>query len=297
MDNSPVVPIKIKEGFVGQQMVVLSPDKMKMAKENMLFGYLYPTAVGYYPRASHHDRERPNGSEQYILLYCVGGQGWIEMDGNEIELHANTFYIIPKGLPHHYGSSEKEPWSIYWIHFSGEQAAQFYRRFEVNAGKEAIYIAYKEAWLEEFYSLMASLEDEISSEAAEFIYIKTVKLLSDLIYHDKSQQLAEDDAISASVSYMKKHLKENIQVQELAAQQNLSVSHFSSLFRKKTGFSPIQFFINLKLQKACQFLYFTPLSMKEICQEVGFDDPFYFSRIFKKQMGQAPSDYRKQYKG
>lgn len=297
MDNSPVFQRKVKEGFVGQKMVVLSPDKQKKAIENPLFGHLYPTAVGYYPKASHHDRERLKGSEQYILLYCVGGQGWIALNNQEIILNANTFYIIPKGVPHHYGSSGKDPWSIYWMHFLGDQSSLFYRRFELSTGEGAKNIAYKEARLEEFHYLMSSLEDDISSEVAEIIYVKTFSLISSFLYEDISLRPAKDDVISSSINYMKEHLKESLQVNDLAAERNLSVSHFSYLFRRKTGFSPIQFFINLRLQKACQQLYFTSFSIKEICQEVGFDDPYYFSRIFKKQMGQSPTDYRKQYKG
>ena len=57
-----------------------------------------------------------------------------------------------------------------------------------------------------------------------------------------------------------------------------------------------KYFSNLKIQKSCQYLYFTDLSIKEICREVGFDDPYYFSRMFKKLMGMAPSKYKALYK-
>jgi AraC-like DNA-binding protein len=81
-------------------------------------------------------------------------------------------------------------------------------------------------------------------------------------------------------------------LEEIARQVNLSPSHFSFIFKKKTGFSPIEYFNHLKIQKACQYLLFTDLRIKEISSELGIDDQYYFSRLFTKVMGFAPNDYR-----
>lgn len=69
-------------------------------------------------------------------------------------------------------------------------------------------------------------------------------------------------------------------------------AHFSVTFKKKTGFSPIEYFNHLKMQKASQYLLFTNLRIKEIAQEVGIEDPYYFSRLFTKIMGISPVHYR-----
>jgi AraC-like DNA-binding protein len=96
---------------------------------------------------------------------------------------------------------------------------------------------------------------------------------------------------------MKAHLNGILTIEVLANQACYSISRYSELFKQKTGYSPIQFFIRLKIQKSCEYLYFTNLNIKEICKEVGFDDPYYFSRMFKKQIGVSPSEYRKKKKG
>jgi AraC-like DNA-binding protein len=70
------------------------------------------------------------------------------------------------------------------------------------------------------------------------------------------------------------------------------VSHYSSLFKKKTGFSPIDYFNHLKIQKACQYLQFTQLRIREIALKVGISDPLYFSRLFTQTMGYSPKEYR-----
>ena len=60
----------------------------------------------------------------------------------------------------------------------------------------------------------------------------------------------------------------------------------------KTGFSPIEYFNHLKVQKACQYLLFTDLRVKEIADKLGIEDPYYFSRMFSKLMGMSPGTYR-----
>jgi AraC family transcriptional regulator of arabinose operon len=293
MDN---ITIKIEEGFVGQKMIVLPPDRKKLIIKNPLSRYLYPTAIGFYPNASYHDRERKDGSEQYILLYCIDGKGWIKIENEEHILSPNTVFIIPKNIPHHYGSSQKEPWSIYWVHFSGEQAELLYARYAALTGKTVSDVAFTESRIELFDKLVVSLEDDFTGVELETIYIKLLQFIASFIYADGNNTSLENDVIASSVSLMKSNIKKNYQVIDLAAHVHYSVSHYSELFRRKTGFSPIQYFIQLKIQKSCQYLYFTKMNIKEICREVGFDDPYYFSRMFKKQLGQSPLQYRKAHK-
>ncbi|MGE7057069.1 helix-turn-helix domain-containing protein, partial [Paenibacillus glucanolyticus] len=77
----------------------------------------------------------------------------------------------------------------------------------------------------------------------------------------------------------------------------LSVPHFTFRFKEATGYSPIDYYLRLKIQLACQHLDLTGQSIKEISHRLGFQDPYYFSRLFKKIMGKSPSDYRDTRKG
>jgi len=91
---------------------------------------------------------------------------------------------------------------------------------------------------------------------------------------------------------MHEHIDKLLSLGEIAGAVNLSQSHVTTLFKKKTGFSLIEYFNQLKTQKACQYLLFTDLRVNEIASKLGFDDPYYFTRMFTKVIGVSPVKYR-----
>ena len=72
----------------------------------------------------------------------------------------------------------------------------------------------------------------------------------------------------------------------------ISSSHFFALFKSATGYAPKEFFIRMRMQHACQMLTARTASVKEVAIALGYDDQFYFSRLFKSVIGIAPRDYR-----
>jgi transcriptional regulator GlxA family with amidase domain len=101
------------------------------------------------------------------------------------------------------------------------------------------------------------------------------------------------ERIRRSIDYMAEHLDQPLQVSDLAAVANLCLSHYFALFKRATGSSPIDFFIRLRMIRARQLLETSSLNIKQIAGELGYSDPFYFSRTFKSINGVAPTDYRK----
>jgi transcriptional regulator GlxA family with amidase domain len=98
--------------------------------------------------------------------------------------------------------------------------------------------------------------------------------------------------IEQSIAYMLRHLDEPLQVATLAARASISPSHFFALFKRQIGCAPIDYFIRLRMQHACRLLDETVMSVKEVAATLGYEDPFYFSRIFKSVNRVAPSEYR-----
>lgn len=292
-----VVTKKIKEGFVGQRMIVLPPNVKKQVVKNELIKRCYLTAIGFYPNAVNHDRERKTGSQQYILLYCVEGTGYLHVQGVEIILTPNSYFIIPKNVPHHYRSSIENPWSIYWVHFMGESADLLYQRYAERNQPGKVMIPHEEKRILAFNEIYDLVENSFDIREMEISNIKLLNFISSFIFHKEiNPSLQGSDVITDSINFMKKNLRQNVSLEELADRQHLSISHYCRLFAAKTGRSPHQYFNQLKIWQSCQYLYFSDRNIKEICAELGFDDPYYFSRLFKKLMGISPANYKNQHK-
>jgi AraC-like DNA-binding protein len=111
----------------------------------------------------------------------------------------------------------------------------------------------------------------------------------------KSRQPSQHQAarkIEPSLQHMLQHLTEPLRISKLSALSGVSTSYFFSLFKCATGRAPIDFFIRLRIQRACELLRDRKLSIKEVATALGYDDPFYFSRLFKSVIGVAPRGYR-----
>ena len=98
--------------------------------------------------------------------------------------------------------------------------------------------------------------------------------------------------IEQSIAYMREHLDQPLPVAKLAALANVSPSHFFALFKRRTGCAPMDYFTHLRMQHARQLLGATSASVKEVAAALGYDDPFYFSRVFKLVNHVPPSEYR-----
>lgn len=100
------------------------------------------------------------------------------------------------------------------------------------------------------------------------------------------------EKIRKSIAYMEQHIHCSLQIATLAAVANLSPSHFASLFRRHTGCTPLVYFTRLRMQEARRLLEKNTLSIKEVAVQLGYNDPLYFSRVFKSVNEVSPSDYR-----
>jgi AraC-like DNA-binding protein len=297
MNNITEINKKIKEGFVGQRMIVLPPNIKKSIVNNPLIKNLYLTAIGYYPKAIYHDRERKTGSNQYILLYCIDGEGYIYINDQVYTLKPNTYIIIPKNVGHRYKSSNTNPWSIYWAHFSGLTADALYQRSLEQGALHVHAIPYDTSRIKLFEQVYAILEHSFHEKEMELTNLYLQHFITSLIYYKELNPVTYDtDSVSLSIAYMKNNIQQKLLIEDLATRQGISVSHYSRLFYQKTGSSPINYFNLLKIQASCQHLYFTDRSIKEIAAALGFDDQYYFSRLFSKLIGISPLKYRKTHK-
>jgi AraC-like DNA-binding protein/uncharacterized RmlC-like cupin family protein len=287
---------KKREGFEGQRAIVL-PRKIlaKYCSANPLIAGAYITDIGYYPKAKYHYRERLHGCDQDILIYCQEGAGSVIIKNEEYKIKPGNFFIIPRGVPHEYAADERSPWTIYWAHFRGTNTKAMLDNFLAQNENYFGYVEYQESRTRLFEEMYSNLEMGYSNDNLCYANMCLPHFLSSFIYKENynlSPRKQSKNQINQSIHYMKQHIDEMLSLQEMAASINLSASHFSFVFKKSTGFPPIEYFNHLKVQKACQYLLFTDLRVKEIADKLGIEDSYYFSRMFTKVIGVSPGTYR-----
>ncbi len=288
--------MKKEDGFPGQISFVLPEKIIGLIKGNPLISDLYLTDIGYYPQASHHFRERPSGSTQFILIYCVDGQGEIRIGDTLHPVVADHFFIIPVGLAHAYHSDEKNPWSIYWIHFSGAKAGLFARQACQSLPIDRSKTSRISDRIDLFSEILRILGRGFSVETLEYINLCLNYLLASFTHLSQFRwvkQTRENDPIAQSINFMLENLNKKMKLGDIARETGLSASHYSRLFLNRTGHPPIDYFIQLKIQRACRLLDNYGWMIADVSRETGFDDQFYFSRVFRKVMDMSPAEYRK----
>ncbi len=287
-----------KDGFDGQWAIVLPKSIInKFCLHNPLINKAFITDIGYYPKAKFHYRERPHGAEQNILIYCVEGKGQVTIDKKNYAINPGDFFVIPFGKPHYYETDPLNPWTIYWCHFRGEQTDEIIKQVFQKYGSLKSRIPFTDNRIELFNKLYQNLEKGYSFENISYVNLIFPQFLSSFLFFEKFNLHFEEhteDIIDESIQFMQENMHQSLTLAMLAQNVNSSASHYSAVFKKKTGFPPIEYLNHLKIQKACQFLQFTALRIKEIAFKVGFEDQYYFSRLFAKTMGFSPSEYREQ---
>ncbi|MDD5183934.1 MAG: AraC family transcriptional regulator [Paludibacter sp.] len=294
---------RLKSGFLGERAIVLPKPIIDELKNDALGSLLHITDIGFYPKANYHFRKRSKEEVmQYILIYCIECNGWFEIEGIRQKVSSEQFFILPKGKAHSYGCNSSNPWTIYWLHFDGEKAGFF----SEDLDKPTMVSPQKNSRIEDrlqlFEEIFATLKNGYSknnldySISALFHFLGSLKFLGsyrESIFTNQTPNDKTDDAIH----FMRENIHKRITLNEIANHVGSSTSHFSTLFRNKTGFSPLNYLTQLKIQHACHFLDFSDLKINQISMSIGFEDPFYFSRIFTKTMGMSPSEYRIKKKG
>ncbi len=294
--------VKRKDGFSGERAIVVPTYVIQDMEKDVYGSLLHITDIGYYPKAKHHYRVREEPINQYVFIYCIDGSGWFKLGENTYTVASNQYFILPAGVPHSYGADEHTPWTIYWIHFKGKTASHHAKGLAQPVEIRSSIHSRISDRLELFEEIYRTLEMGFSKENVSYAssafhhYLGTLRYIQqyrDVVRNDAQQ----NDIVTAAIHCMKENLGKKLSLEDIAHHTGYSSSHFSSLFHKRTGYAPLSYFNQLKIQQACKLLDFTDMKINQICYNVGIDDTYYFSRLFKKIMGISPSEYKNQKKG
>ena len=298
---------KKKDGFQGERSVVLPQMLIETEERDALTCTLHITDIGYYPMARYHHRMRQRAIAQYVLIYCVEGNGWYRLREKTYEVEQGEYFILPAGVPHEYGAAEDGQWTIYWVHFGGSQAPLYAEgaeqplpvRTTINS-----HISDRNNIFEEMLSALhfgEGIEDLRYASSLLHYYLASLRYLRQF---RRNERLTDSHSrlpfsgndykgmAEAAIHYMRENIERKITLQDVINYVGYSSSHFSKAFKQQTGSSPIAYFNRLKIEYACHLMKITDLNFKQICYKIGIEDSLYFSRLFSKIMGTSPRTFR-----
>ncbi len=288
-------PEKRPEGFPGQRLVIIPPAIAVSASRQPITRDLGVTHIGHFSAAGGHYVERPHGTSQHILIACISGKGSCTLDGQEWKMEPGDLLFLPPRERHVYSANPRSPWTIFWMHFRGLRAEDYLESLGVSRSRPVVSVDDPMVFFEAFEDTFRHATHGFSEAAMTGLSTAFARLLGLAKVHQRmpgSRSRRAENRLLKVLAMMREDLSHPWTLEELARESHISVPHFTDLCRRQTGMPPLGLLIRLRLQRAMDLLQQGNHNVAEAALAVGYDDPFYFSRLFRKHMGLPPSACR-----
>lgn len=287
--------------FDADQLEKLTETQPNWGVNVLNVGHNIHPANKKYPDANHPNSHLFNWAEgrriqEFQLIYIAAGSGVFEADHvGKVNVEPGSVFLLFPGVWHTYQPNKPQGWEEYWVGFNGPYADYLMQQECFNPDSPLIHMGFNAEFLNVFIRLIETLKLE-GKAFPQIASCLTVQLLG-LVYasallKEKPQNRTEN--IINNIRFkLHENVLEEISLQDLAAQHNVSYVWFRKAFKEVTGMSPGQYQLNLKLEKACELLKKSDDSISEIAFKTGFISESHFSKMFRKKINTSPSVYRK----
>lgn len=225
------------------------------------------------------------------LLYVAGGRAVIEVGSRRLEVEGGDILLVEAGTPHASTSDPQDPSDIWSLSLTladagvGERGAVCAR-----AGEDAPFV---HAALLQLQRLAHRLDPE-TQDLCDRLGEVLLGLYRERLSCCGGQDHPRESGLARSVlAYLDAHYQEHIDLKTLEARFFVSAGHISREFRKEYCISPINYLIDKRLSQAKWLLINTQEPIQFVAESVGYDNVYYFSKLFAEKVGAAPSDYRR----
>ena len=249
--------------------------------------FFYPLCAGHFfcDSTYHVDRLQYNS---FLAMYVEKGSGYVTLNGVRTPLKAGSFLLLDCYSAHHYGT--QEGWEIYWLHFDGPLARQYY-----NSCTECSNIFKLAQPFTARQNLIKLFEEQQNKRKVnEAIASRRITTLLTEFLCDNNQTALQgaNGAIDAALTYIAENANKPITLDMMAQQASLSRYYFVRTFKKETGFTPHEYLLNTRINMAKYLLRAGQEAVKSIAYRCGFQSESSFCTAFKKVVGITPMQYR-----
>lgn len=251
---------------------------------------------GCYTKMYHHEISQRTINE-YVLIFCTEGEGWVELNNRKRQaVKSGQILFLPPGVPHGYGNVLGQYWSLLWFHCIGGGLPFFFNQINLSTKKDHIVPLIgrtnERLYFERALSILKNAKSLVHIIAAEAILTELLCEMTN-VAQQHAIHLPDKHIIESAMKTLETTENYRLTLDELANSFGISKYHFIRLFRQHSGYTPMEYFQRVKLQKACTLLTDSNLSIKKISEFLGYANQYYFSNAFKIMFGLSPSEFRK----
>ena len=255
------------------------------------------TAAGYYRVHTSEviETDRPNGRGDYQLLYISAGKLHLYVDGEERIITKGNMLLFRPGETQIYNLYSADKPETYWVHFTGSDVDLLLDYYGMPKNENVFFTGTSPDYQWLFKQMIQELQlcrvnyEDLLNMNLRHIFLMINRFLKE------GTELDSDalDEVERATHYFNENYNLNIYIKDYANERHMSDCWFNRTFKHVTKVTPMQYIIQLRITNALNLLEHTNYNITQVANAVGYDDAYYFSRLFKKNVGVAPTEYRK----
>lgn len=256
-----------------------------------------PLVTGSYRQGPRFANYREHGTQDWLLIYNLSGQGRYGYSSGEFITHPGDIILLKPNTRHDYGTDPKHShWEPLWAHFvprpiwieylDWPEAAPGILRLHLKDHEQQSHIVKRFRDMLQLNASPSPLREALAMNALEEVLLRCA------LASPQNETARLDPRIRHALEYIGAHFAHPLTIAQIASECGLSTSRFAHLFRTETGETPQRYLELQRLLRARQLLKFTQEPIHVIAEQVGFENPFYFTLRFKRHSGISPRQWR-----
>lgn len=230
--------------------------------------------------------------DHYLIHYVLSGKGYYKTPQRTYALGPGDLFIVYPQTPIKYWADQEDPWEYQWVGFHGSEASFLLRRTDLTREEPVLHLDDKR--IPEALSAIVTAHGRGLSQQTRMIG-RLYEFLALLLELSVRPQKGDDnfDYVSSATKYIAYNFAAPIDVTHIAQSIGVSRSHLYRMFMKTMGVTPNEYLTRYRISQACELLRGGGLPISAVANSVGYEDPLYFSRVFKRITGVSPRSWSK----
>lgn len=238
----------------------------------------------------------PSIKKTYSIHLVLKGEGTLEVNGKAFKIEKGSLFYVPIGIETVYYQDKNQPWHYIWVSFFGSKAPRIVELMELNENKPFFHTSNFDLLFQYFMNIINIPKDE---PYVDILTLSSFLSIIQLISKERTEQTRliqetkNEHLVNYIINYIEKNYNNNevLDLNTISQQLNMNPIYLNRIFKKVVNMTIHQYIIIYRMQKACALFDQKKYTISEVSNMVGFSDPLYFSRLFKRYKGSSPKNY------